>query len=146
MGKDFNESVNVLFDKVEDLVSTKTVVGEAMTIGDMTLLPLIEVSVGAAAGAKENVNAAGGVGAKISPSSIMVIHNGNIQVVHLQNVDAVSRLIEMAPSVVEKVNFGSIFKNRNKATDGTMEAPAPAPDIQIDVNEKIVTEKFTDGK
>ncbi len=47
---------------------------------------------------------------------------------------------------MEKVNFGSIFKNRNKATDGTMEAPAPAPDIQIDVNEKIVTEKFTDGK
>ncbi len=32
MGKDFSESVDVLFHKVEDLVSTKTVVGEAITL------------------------------------------------------------------------------------------------------------------
>mgnify|MGYP006922390922 CR=1 FL=1 len=40
MGKDFNESVDVLFHKVEDLVSTKTVVGEAIELDGLTLLPL----------------------------------------------------------------------------------------------------------
>ena len=73
MSKDFNEAVNVLFDKVDDLVSTKTVVGEAIVVGDLTLLPLIEVAVGAGVGAKENDNAAGGVGAKITPSAILAI-------------------------------------------------------------------------
>ena len=62
MGKDFNASVEVLFNKVDDLVSTKTVVGEAIVIGDITLLPLIEVAVGVGAGAKEDSNAAGGMG------------------------------------------------------------------------------------
>ena len=40
MSKDFNEAVDVLFHKVDDLVSTKTVVGDAIVVGDMTLLPL----------------------------------------------------------------------------------------------------------
>ena len=39
MSKDFNEAVDVLFHKVDDLVSTKTVVGDAIVVGDMTLLP-----------------------------------------------------------------------------------------------------------
>lgn len=114
MGKDFNESVNVLFDKVEDLVSTKTVVGEAIVIGDLTLLPLIEVAVGAGAGAKENINAAGGVGAKITPSAVLVIQNGSVQTINVKNQDAVSKLIDMAPGVVSKLNFGSVFGNRDK--------------------------------
>ena len=38
MSKDFNEAVDVLFHKVDDLVSTKTVVGDAIVVGDMTLL------------------------------------------------------------------------------------------------------------
>jgi len=46
MGKGFDTSLNVLFDKVEDIVSTKTIIGDAITLGDLTLLPLIEVSVG----------------------------------------------------------------------------------------------------
>ena len=76
MGKDFNASVEVLFNKVDDLVSTKTVVGEAIVIGDITLLPLIEVAVGVGAGAKEDSNAAGGMGAKITPSAVLVIQIG----------------------------------------------------------------------
>mgnify|MGYP007076038004 CR=1 FL=1 len=58
MSKDFNEAVDVLFHKVDDLVSTKTVVGDAIVVGDMTLLPLIDVAVGAGVGAKESANAA----------------------------------------------------------------------------------------
>lgn len=132
MGKDFNESVNVLFNKVEDLVSTKTVVGEAIVIGDLTLLPLIEVAVGAGAGAKENINAAGGVGAKITPSAVLVIQNGNVQTINIKNQDAVSKLIDMAPGVVNKLNFGSVFGNRDKK------------DSQEDIKfeEEVVVEEF----
>ena len=102
MGKDFSESVDVLFHKVEDLVSTKTVVGEAITLGGLTLLPLIEVAVGVGAGAKENVNAAGGMGAKITPSAVLVIQGDSVQ------------LIDMAPGVVNKLNFGAVFGGRAK--------------------------------
>ncbi len=106
MGKDFSESVDVLFHKVEDLVSTKTVVGEAITLDGLTLLPLIEVAVGVGAGAKENVNAAGGMGAKITPSAVLVIQGDSVQMINIKNQDAVSKLIDMAPGVVNKLNFG----------------------------------------
>ena len=117
MGKDFNASVEVLFNKVDDLVSTKTVVGEAIVIGDLTLLPLIEVAVGVGAGAKEDSNAAGGMGAKITPSAVLVIHAGGVQMINVKNQDAVSKLIDMAPGVVNKLNFGAVFKGRNKQAE-----------------------------
>ena len=114
MSKDFNEAVNVLFDKVDDLVSTKTVVGEAIVVGDLTLLPLIEVAVGAGVGAKENENAAGGVGAKITPSAILAITPNGTHLINVKNQDAITKLIDMAPGVVNKLNFGSVFSGRNK--------------------------------
>lgn len=117
MGKDFKESVEVLFDKVDDLVSTKTVVGEAIQLDGITIVPLIEVSVGAGVGAKENSGAGGGMGAKITPTAVLVIHAGGVQTIHLQNQDAVSKLIDMAPGVVDKLNFGAIFKDRKKAAE-----------------------------
>lgn len=132
MGKDFKESVDVLFNKVEDLVSTKTVVGEAITIGDLTLLPLIEVAVGAGAGAKENVNAAGGVGARITPSAVLVIQNGSVQTINVKNQDAVSKLIDMAPDVVNKLNFGAVFGNRDKKE--------PQEDVKFE--EEVIIEEF----
>jgi len=132
MGKDFKESVDVLFNKVEDLVSTKTVVGEAITIGDLTLLPLIEVAVGAGAGAKENVNAAGGVGARITPSAVLVIQNGSVQTINVKNQDAVSKLIDMAPGVINKLNFGAVFGNRDKKE--------PQEDVKFE--EEVIIEEF----
>ena len=114
MSKDFNEAVNVLFDKVDDLVSTKTVVGEAIVVGDLTLLPLIEVAVGAGVGTKEAVNAAGGVGAKITPSAILAITPNGTHLINVKNQDAITKLIDMAPGVVNKLNFGSVFSGRNK--------------------------------
>lgn len=114
MSKDFNEAVEVLFNKVDDLVSTKTVVGEAIVIDDMTLLPLIEVAVGAGVGAKESVNASGGMGAKITPSAILMIRPEGTQLINVKNQDALTKLIDMAPGVVNKLNFGSVFTGRNK--------------------------------
>lgn len=114
MSKDFNEAVEVLFHKVDDLVSTKTVVGEAIVLGDVTLLPLIDVAVGAGVGAKESSNAAGGMGARITPSAILMLHPDGVQLINVKNQDALSKLVDLAPGVVNKLNFGSIFSGRNK--------------------------------
>ena len=132
MGKGFDSSVNVLFDKVEELVSTKTVVGEAIVMGDLTLLPLIEVSVGVGAGASETgkESAGGGMGAKITPSAVLVIHKGNVQTINIKNQDAVSKLIDMAPGIADKLNFGAVFKKEKKNGEET-----------VSFEEEIVTEE-----
>lgn len=132
MGKDFNEAVEVLFHKVDDLVSTKTVVGEAIVVGDLTLLPLIDVSVGAGVGTKESANAAGGVGAKITPAAILLIHPNGTQLINVKNQDALTKLIDMAPGVVNKLNFGSVFSGRNKNAE---------PKTEVKFEEETIVEE-----
>ena len=68
----FNNTVESLFKGMDSFITTKTVVGDAIHIGDTIILPLVDVSFGVAAGAfsqeKKN-NGAGGMGGKINPSS-----------------------------------------------------------------------------
>ncbi|NDO47407.1 GerW family sporulation protein [Clostridium sp. MD294] len=134
MGKGFDTSLNMLFDKVEDIVSTKTIVGDAITMGDLTLLPLIEVSVGVGMGTKEGPkeDSAGGMGAKITPSAVLVIQNGNVQMINIKNQDAVNKLIDMAPGIASKLNFGAIFGKRNENKQ---------PKEEVKFEEEIVTEE-----
>ena len=74
----FNNTVESLFKGMDSFITTKTVVGDAIHIGDTIILPLVDVSFGVAAGAfsqeKKN-NGAGGMGGKINPSAVLVIQN-----------------------------------------------------------------------
>ena len=47
----FQNTVEALFKGMDSFISTKTVVGDAITAGDTILLPLVDVSFGVAAGA-----------------------------------------------------------------------------------------------
>lgn len=48
----FQETVNSLFKGMDSFITTKTVVGEAITVGDTIILPLVDVTFGVAATAK----------------------------------------------------------------------------------------------
>lgn len=114
MSDSVKSNIESLCANLENFVSTKTVVGEAITIGNIVLLPLIEVSMGMAAGGSENKDkgTAGGLGAKITPSAVIAIINGNVQLINIKNQDAITRLIDMAPGIADKLNFGAIFGKR----------------------------------
>ena len=64
----FQSTVESLFKGMDSFITTKTVVGEAITVGDTIILPLVDVSFGVGAGAfseeKKN-NGGGGMGGKI---------------------------------------------------------------------------------
>ena len=131
MSKEFDTSLDVLFGKVDELVSTKTVVGEAIVIGDVTLLPLIEVGVGVGLGGKDSGGSAGGMGARITPSAVLAIQNGSVQLINIKNQDAVSKLIDMAPGVVNKLNFGAVFGHKKEEK--------PEPEVKFE--EELVVEE-----
>ena len=83
----FNSTVESLFKGMDNFITTKTVVGDAVRVDENTIiLPLVEVSFGVAAGAfageKKN-NAGGGMGGKICPSSVLVIQNGTSKLVYI---------------------------------------------------------------
>ncbi len=105
----FESTVSSLFKGMDQFISTKTVVGDAITVGDTILLPLVDVSFGVGAGASsgENKNnGAGGLGGKITPSAVLVIKDGNIRLVNVKNQDAVTKVLDMVPDFVNKFTSG----------------------------------------
>lgn len=100
-----NEVMQSLFKGMDTVLSTKTVVGEATKIGDIIILPLVDVSFGVAAGAslgdKKN-NGAGGLGGKMSPNAVLVIQDGKTKLVNIKNQDTLTKVLDMVPELVDK--------------------------------------------
>ena len=101
----FQTTVDSLMKGMDGFVSSKTVVGEAIQIGETTLVPLVDVSCGMGAGAfigEKKKNSGGGIGGKISPSAVLVIQNGVTRMVSVKNQDSISKLLDMIPDFVDK--------------------------------------------
>ena len=113
MNNTFDTTVESLFKGMDSFITTKTVVGDAVTIGDTIILPLVDVSFGVGAGAfagDKKQNAGGGMGAKISPSAILVISNGVTKLVNVKNQDTVTKILDMVPDFVNKFASGGTKK------------------------------------
>ncbi len=113
----FDTTVSSLFKGMDGFLSAKTVVGEPVTVNDTIILPLVDVSFGVAAGAGNNDNknkAAGGMGGKMSPSAVLVIHDGITILVNVKNQDSVSKIIDMIPDIIDKIKS---FKDGRKDPD-----------------------------
>ncbi len=105
----FETTVASLFKGMDQFISSKTVVGDAITVGNTIILPLVDVSFGVGAGASSSDsknNGAGGLGGKISPSAVLVIQEGNIRLVNVRNQDAVTKILDMVPDFVNKFTSG----------------------------------------
>lgn len=110
---DFDATVSSLFKGMDSFLSAKTVVGDAVHVNDTIILPLCDVNFGVGAGAfaddKKN-NAGGGMGAKMSPSAVLVIQNGTTKLVNIKNQDTVTKILDMVPDVVDRITgkFGNV--------------------------------------
>ena len=101
----FQSTVESLFKGMDSFITTKTVVGEAITVGDTIILPLVDVSfavgAGAFSGEKKN-NGGGGMGGKVSPSTVLVISNGVTKLVNIKNQDGLTKILDMVPDFLNK--------------------------------------------
>lgn len=101
----FSGVVESLLKGMDSVLSTKTVVGEATTIGDTIILPLVDVTFGVGAGASVNDKKNGGGGAmsgKLTPSAVLVIKNGQTKLVNIKNQDTVTKIIDMIPDIMDR--------------------------------------------
>lgn len=115
----FHTTVESLFKGMDNFITTKTVVGDAIHIGDTIILPLVDVSFGVGAGAfskEKSNNGAGGMGGKITPSAVLVIQNGTTKLVNVKNQDGVTKILDMVPEFVNK------FTSRDKAVESAGES------------------------
>ena len=101
----FKSTVEALFKGMDAVVSSKTVVGDAIHINDTIILPLVDVSFGIGAGsssADKKEKGMGGIGGKLSPSAVIVIQGGKTKLVNVKNQDTITKILDMVPDVVDR--------------------------------------------
>ena len=99
-------TVESLSKGMDGFISTKTVVGDAVRVDDITLLPLIDVSFGIGAGSNQSDKkdkGSGGLGGKITPSAVLVIKDGTTRLVNIKNQDTITKLFDLVPEVLDKI-------------------------------------------
>lgn len=106
----FSEVMESLLHGMEGVLSSKTVVGQPQVCGDVTIVPLVDVTLGAGAGSTITDRKGGGGGgfsAKMSPSAVLVIKDGITKVVNIKNQDPVTKAIDLVPDLVNRFLAGN---------------------------------------
>lgn len=105
----FKGTVEALFQGVDAVISSRTVVGDAIHINDTIILPLVDVSFAVGAGAfngdksgEKKEKGAGGLGGKMTPSAVLVIQNGTTRLVNIKNQDTITKILDMVPDVLDR--------------------------------------------
>ena len=120
-----SSAVEALFQGMDHLVATKTVVGDAVRVDDAIILPLMDVACGRAAGSfAENAKnrGAGGMSAKLSPSAVLVIQNGCTRLVNIKNQNTVNKMLDMVPDLVNRFTGGKVNIDEDFSEDAVRTA------------------------
>ena len=105
----FKGTVEALFHGMDAVISSRTVVGDAIHINDTIILPIVDVSFAVGAGAfngdksgEKKEKGAGGLGGRMTPSAVLVIQNGTTRLVNIKNQDTITKLLDMVPDVLDR--------------------------------------------
>ncbi|MDW7731492.1 MAG: spore germination protein GerW family protein [Methanolobus sp.] len=120
--------------ELERLVNTKTVIGDPVTFGDTTIIPVTKVSFGFGSGggegkrkdAEEGFGGGGGAGAKIEPVAFIVMSPEGVELLPISGKGGFEKVLESVPGLIDKVKS---MKNKSDKEKGE-NAPE---EVDIDV-------------
>ena len=107
-----------LLSGMDRFLSSKTVVGEPIHVGDTTLIPLVDVSFGIAAGtgqADRKSADRGGMGGRMTPNAVIMVKDGKTRLINIRNQDAVTRILDLVPELLGR--FTEPKDRENNITD-----------------------------
>ncbi|MCX6008199.1 MAG: spore germination protein GerW family protein [Chloroflexi bacterium] len=109
--EDIENMVKTTISQIEKVLSSKTVVGEPITVGDTTLIPLLSMGFGFGAGGAGKSDASarpgsgtGGAGG-MKPIAIIVVDKDGVRIEPIKSsvAAAIEKLGEKVPGIVEKI-------------------------------------------
>ncbi len=102
----FNQVLESVMQGAQGVLTSRTVVGEPITVGDTIIIPLSDVSIGVGAGSNGADRKDGGMGgfsAKMTPSAVLVIKNNMTKVVNVKDQTSITHIMDMIPEVIDKI-------------------------------------------
>ena len=109
-----------MYDRLDNFMKTETVVGEPIVVGDVKIIPIISASFGLGGGfgeeskEKSSGGGGGGVGGKITPDAMLVIKDGNVEMIPVKSKATLEKLIEKVPDLVGKLEDLKGMKEEKK--------------------------------
>lgn len=116
----FGGVMDSLIKGMEGILSSHTVVGEPTKVGNTLIIPLVDVSFGVgagASGASSKDSGSGGFGAKMSPSAVLIIKDGQTKLVNVKNQDTVTKILDMVPDVMDRFSKRSTIMDSDEAVE-----------------------------
>ena len=113
MKEEIAKQVEMLFEKLKDFITSKTVVGEEIKVGKITLIPIIEVTFGMGSGTgggkyakdQEGSGEGMGIGVKARSSAFIVIKDEEVKLLSSHKPGSLEKLIEKFPEIIEKFPY-----------------------------------------
>lgn len=110
-----NEMMGITMEKLREMGDVKTIIGDPITAGDTTIIPVSKVSYGFASGgsdlpAKQNpkdlFGGGAGAGVTVQPIAFLVINKeGNVRLIQItESNDTISNAIRSVPEVIDKIS------------------------------------------
>ena len=127
------ETIRQALSEVRSMADSQTIVGDPMTVGEITLIPISKVSRGVGLGGgtygtnTQNNAGAGGTGLTVSPIAFIVINkDGNTSLLNIGSepagqskiagaVNDIDKVLDNVPGIVSKVK-GLFKKNKSQET------------------------------
>ncbi|WKY46177.1 spore germination protein GerW family protein [Eubacteriaceae bacterium ES2] len=110
---DFNagQNIDIMFEKFEKFLKEKTVIGEPIVMGKVTLIPALTVSFGMGNGGGDGsdanggkgIGSGGGIGAKISPTALIVVKNDEVEILPISKGHSFEKIVDLVPDLVDKM-------------------------------------------
>jgi len=100
--------LETILSHMETIANAKTVLGEAVQVGDRTVVPVVKVSLGFGAGGNEaseknpQAGGGGGGGLSIAPVGFIVIEGEKTAFLPVKPT-SVNAITEMIPNLLEKI-------------------------------------------
>lgn len=118
-------------ESLQDLINVDTIVGKAIKVNDdITVIPISKIKCSFAAGGTEfeknrsvdklPFGGATGGNVNIVPIAFLVVRNGDIKVLHLENnTHLIEKAMDELPNIFEKIK--NIFGDRSKSEEKELE-------------------------
>lgn len=114
--------LETLMKDLSKMLSSESVIGEPITVGQVTIVPVVTVSFGFGTGGGEGkdekqlggTGAGGGAGGRISPTAFLVVNGDQVTLLPVEKKgNTVDRLIDTIPGLMDKLNlkFGKTKKD-----------------------------------
>jgi len=108
------ENIDVLFERFESFIKNQTIIGQEIKVGDVTIIPMANISFGLGTGGGTgstdgNTGDGGGSGmfAKATPAALLVIQDGQVNLIPIRKGSSFDSLLESVPALVEKLSAQS---------------------------------------